>query len=248
MELLIELLIMLIPLLLLLAVLHHFFSKGLLIRTIMCLLIGYSFFQILLYHKKIIVITFDKGNYLLQFEYDTWLIFTLTLIILLALIGCFLFLTKLNTYVQWLKRSSFIAVSSGIVGGTLLAVAFLWWNGQLLIQNFEFIYDINFFAVLLLIIVLKTFEELLFRGYLQGVLDKRYSSKVSSIINIAVSYFLILTILIVQNMTELYMLTFVLLVIGGNTYLRNVYGVLSSAISSSMTTILIYVYTVNLYY
>lgn len=235
MELLIELLWIACPFLLVMFLLYKLAARKNVIWKIVIIIGCFVVIRTLLFYEQVWWIQDEHGKLLIDFTSDTWLLITLSLIGILIVVGCFLFQMKLNLYVKWASDSVIKSIIFGLISSIFLISPMLLWNFYTLwplrtVESASLLVSVAAF-----IIIDKFIEELVFRGYLQGYLDRFYSPLKSNILTTSVYSLSHLLILIIMG--QHFLFVFVYSIFAGFIFsgLRNRYGIVSSALANGVS-------------
>lgn len=242
MELLLELLWILFPVLLVMLLLYMMVAHKKIVWKIVIFIASFVIIEIMFLYKQLWWLQGEHRRLDIEFTSDGWILFTLSLIGLLIVVGCILFQVKLNRYVIWVGSSIFISVMYGSIGAIILIIPVLLLN----LHTFgEVPFDGNvtlLISIILFILVGKAIEELIFRGYLQGYLDRLYSPFMSAFITTAIYSLLHLLILILLK--EHYLLASMQSIYIGIvcSFLRYHYGIMASTLANALAIICWYLF------
>ncbi|MCR8659053.1 CPBP family glutamic-type intramembrane protease [Paenibacillus endoradicis] len=237
MELLLELLWILFPFLLVMLLLYVIVARKKVVWKIVIFVTSFVIIETMLLYKQLWWLHGEHRRLEIEFTSDGWILFTLSLVGLLIVVGCILFQVKLNRYVIWTGKNIFKSVTCGSIGAIILSLPIILLNfyslGRVPVDGSLSL----FISIIMFIVVGKSIEELLFRGYLQGYLDRIYSPFKSGFITTAIYSLLNFLILIVAN--EYFLLAWIQTIYIGIicSCLRYRYGILASTLANALAII-----------
>jgi|GEM_PF-6226918 len=242
MELLLELLWILVPFLLVMLLLYVIVARKKVVWKIVIFIISFIIIETVLLYKQLWWLQGKQSKLEIEFTSDGWILFTLSLIGLLIVVGFILFQVKLNRYVIWTNKNIFKSFMYGSIGAIVLTIPIILLN----IHTFgEVPFDGNLsllISIILFIVVGKSIEELIFRGYLQGYLDRLYSPFMSGFI--ATAIYSLLHFVILSLTREHYLLATIQSIYIGIicSYLRYRFGILASTLANALAIICWYLF------
>lgn len=242
MELLLELLWILFPILLVMLLLYVLVARNKVAWKIAVITMSFVIIETILLYKQLWWLHGEHRKLDIEFTADAWILFTLSLIGLLIIVGCILFQVQLNRYVIWAGKSIFKSILYGLFGAIVLVIPILFFN-QHTLEKVSYEGNLSLFiSTILFILVGKSLEELIFRGYLQGYFERIFTPLKAVLIATAIYsllHFMMLVIIGEHYWLALLQSIYIGIVCSG---LRYRYGILASALANALAIVFWYLF------